>query len=204
MGGRILVDIASYLPKGIILGSVSLSGSPYNSEAFFPAIRPAMISFTSKLTSSTDLTMHHNCMLANNRLLFTRDIDAGPGFLDDTIKKSEEGSDFADENPDVGYVTRVGIAGMTSLMSPSDRVLATSREQDNTKVFEWAAEGLPLLVVHGTRDAFFDGEKMVEVVKEVFKDLEVVMIPNGSHAPFVEFPEAVVEPILRFSDRLSK
>ena len=92
---------------------------------------------------------------------------------------------------------------MTSLLSLTDRTLVTSRTQDNTKLIEWAKDGLPLLVVHGTHDAFFDGEKMVEVVRPVFKDIEVAMIEKGSHTPFVEFPDAVMGPILKFSDRLS-
>lgn len=43
----------------------------------------------------------------------------------------------------------------------------------------------------------------VEIVKIVFKDLEITvkMIDKGNHTPFVEFPGTVMQSIMRFSDQ---
>jgi pimeloyl-ACP methyl ester carboxylesterase len=202
MGGRILADIATYLPENTILGAAIISGAPYHSPDFFPAINPAMTSFTSQWFKAPDATLAHYCMLAAIRLLFHHDTNLGPGFLDDTAKKAAEGDDFIHENPKVSYLTRMGILGMAYSMSPEDQKRVVTRVQDNTKLFELAKAGFPLLAVHGTQDAYFDGGKMVEIVRPLFTNMEVVMLDGACHTPFVEDPFVVMDPILKFCDRL--
>ncbi|EJD03372.1 alpha/beta-hydrolase [Fomitiporia mediterranea MF3/22] len=204
MGGRIMADIASYLPPNTFLGVVCLAGSPYSNEQMRDTSTAAMKSLVQGLLTNTDVLAEQQAVVAANRLLFLRDPNPSSDFLRKTAEAIANGADFHEENPDVSYATRCALVGMAMYMSPKDRFLAVSRQQDNTKIIELGRSGFPLLVIYGTHDAYISGEKMVDIVRPVFVNMKVKVIEGASHAPFLEKPNEVMKDILDFARDLTK
>lgn len=203
MGGNILADIAANLPSDAISGAVCIAGTPYAMEGEGLYIA-AMSSTLPGLLSSDNVLASNQAALVANRLLFFRDPNPPEDFLEDTIKANAEGADFCDENPAISWETRCACIGMASLISPTERMLIASRPRDNTRVLELARGGFPLLVIYGTHDGYLSGEKVAEILRPDFVNLEVKVVEGGSHAPFLERPEDIMETIFKFGKRVAK
>ncbi|KAL5528092.1 hypothetical protein ACEPAF_7228 [Sanghuangporus sanghuang] len=68
-------------------------------------------------------------------------------------------------------------------MLPQDRAFYWLRQQDNARVFELLKGGFPILLVHGTHDAYVSSEKLVETLRPEIANLKVKIIEGASHAP---------------------
>lgn len=73
------------------------------------------------------------------------------------------------------------------------------RKQDKEKLFEAGRSGLRLLCIHGEKDLQrVSGMAVVDIVREHFKNVEVVEIANSGHAFFYERPEETNRALLAF------
>lgn len=174
----VVTDICSYLPPDAIAGAVYLAALPY--------IGPIM----GKVGTSTIMGFL-------------------PGLIcEDSVPTSVKTIlDFADSlfiDPSaVSWETKALWIGMAACQTPNDRKLILTRPQDPTKLFERAAEGLPLLIVNGSSDNQVRGDVLVEEIKPRFKNVDVVTIEkNGSHAMLFENEKEVMSSIIAFAKRV--
>ncbi|KAH8113551.1 alpha/beta-hydrolase [Phellopilus nigrolimitatus] len=176
MGSTVLADIASYLPANTIVGAVYLSALPYIGSVMGRVATPTMSNIIRGLTCDESVS---------------RVVDAA-------IKLTE--NCFTD-SATVAWETRCLWLGMTSCQTPAHRVFLLTRLQNPDKLMELGAQGLPLLILHGTDDNIVNGEVVVEEMKPHFRDLEVVMV-KGSHVLFYENTEEVMDRITSFMLRV--
>jgi pimeloyl-ACP methyl ester carboxylesterase len=71
-------------------------------------------------------------------------------------------------------------------MPPRPGHLALTRKQDPTALNEAGKSGLPLLIIHGTRDLIFDGDALIANMASRFTDCETVLLDGVGHMPFYE------------------
>ncbi|KAI5117109.1 hypothetical protein M0805_008228 [Coniferiporia weirii] len=201
MGGTVITDVTAHLPPDTLSGCVTLAGSPFKGPAMQNATTASFSSVMQK--AGSDITSMYIVNLAANRLLFLRDGNPSPNFIEETIQANNAGDNFWDENPDVPWETRCRFMGMGAFMPPSLLVRSSMREQDTTKLFELAKQGFPLLFVYGTHDAYMSGEKILEtMVRPIFTNLEEKVIENGGHVPFLDRPQEVMDAISKFVKRV--
>jgi len=92
--------------------------------------------------------------------------------------------------------------GSAMMQSPEVCKAVLARVQDPEKLFQAASDGLPLLVINGTRDTHSKGDILVETLKPYFKDLEVCSIKNGSHAMFYDNRKEFIQAVASFANRV--
>ena len=64
------------------------------------------------------------------------------------------------------------------------------------------SDGFPMLEIMGSNDAFLQCDKLVESLKPIARNLEVHVVKDGSHTPFVDAPDEVMSVILRFAKKV--
>lgn len=90
--------------------------------------------------------------------------------------------------------------GAALAATPADLAIMMSRPQDLEPMLQLARSGtLPFLMLQGNRDALIDAEKVVPVVKAMWKDAEVVVLDGMGRAPFYENTEEVMKRIGDFT-----
>lgn len=201
MGGAIARDIAAHLPPGSMHGVVYI-GTPPTWRSQRPLVlRPALLPF---MTLSLEDAAALDFAVAFNRLCVSRDTDATTSFYEDTIKLNEDGADFVPENPAATYVIRSALIGMTATMKPIYRRCASAQHTsgDESKLLQRFSGGIPVLLIVGSRDAFFDCNKLVDAYKPAVKNLEVHIVEGASHATFIDAPDEVMSTISKFSRKV--
>jgi len=93
--------------------------------------------------------------------------------------------------------------GQSLLRPPTIIQLIISRFQDTSHLFKAGRQGLPMLILSGTADKQVSGDALVEEMRPHFKNLEVQMVKDGSHALSYEHEEEVVTALLRFTERVT-
>ena len=76
------------------------------------------------------------------------------------------------------------------------------RVQDPSSLFEAGKSGLPLLVVAGAEDKIVNGSVAATLLRPHFKDLELHVVQDGSHALFYDNQDEVVAILLKFIGRV--
>ncbi|KAF4615945.1 hypothetical protein D9613_011382 [Agrocybe pediades] len=94
--------------------------------------------------------------------------------------------------------------GSTMMQNPDVCKAVLTRVQDPQKFLEAAADGLPLLVVNGTRDTHSKGEVLVKKLEPLFKDLEVCTIQGGSHSMFYDNKVEFIQAVTSFANRVAR
>ncbi|KAJ7598565.1 alpha/beta-hydrolase [Mycena floridula] len=80
--------------------------------------------------------------------------------------------------------------------------LLASRDQDPSSLFDAGRNGLPLLVVYGSQDAFIDGKKVADDLEQYFSRMLVREVRDGSHALFYENQDEFIQSLKAFMDTL--
>jgi len=88
-------------------------------------------------------------------------------------------------------------------MSPTIFALILERNQSTDALAAAGKNGLPILVLHGTKDRTIIGPEVERLVREWFIDVEAHYIEGGSHSVFWEHESVFVESVVKFSQRVS-
>lgn len=142
------MNIAQHLrPKYDLAGIVYLDALPYV-DAILPAIAsPAVISVLPSLVSNDIAPQTY--------------LDAKTAFV---------AGCFATQVP---YRLHALWLGISMSCGPDTARRIFSRPQDPTRLFEWAQEGLPLLLLHGRDDATVLCDKLVQEITPKWKRMTV-------------------------------
>lgn len=199
LGGTVLTDIATFLPKETLLGAVFLASAP------------ASVLFVSNTAATNSLREHmfdpartesYELLLTLGRLMFIRNAEPGEHVLEETIKANEQGTDFVDENSDVSSETRLAFLGMALTQSPTQRLSTILRPQEHEKVLQLLQEGFPVAELYGTADGYVSGDIIIGGLKQIAKNLEIQAIEGACHALFIDKPDEVMNAIFGFTRRL--
>ncbi|KAF5337055.1 hypothetical protein D9611_003055 [Ephemerocybe angulata] len=178
MGGAIVADIFAHLPAGTIAGVVYINGIPSMGPIALEAGSPESAAFLADLLSLDNTTAS---------------TAARATFVDACFSRPE----------DLSAEFKWSWMGMTLMQSPAVAVLTVTREQDPSNLFKAAATEFPALYIVGSADKIMLGELKVEpILKKSFKNLEVHRIAGGSHAPFIDSKEEVVDQLVRFGRKI--
>ncbi|OCB89738.1 alpha/beta-hydrolase [Sanghuangporus baumii] len=178
LGSTVCADIAAHLPDTTLAGIVYLAGVPYVGDIVPKICSPEIIGMRPKLFDETSVTTFVTTIKENIDSLFL-----------DTTK--------------IPWDLKCFWIGMAASQRPTHRKLSLSRSQDPTRLFELAAQGLPLLILGGKYDRQVNQENLIEELRPRFKDMEMCIIEKGgSHAVFYENPGEVMERIIVFARRV--
>lgn len=103
------------------------------------------------------------------------------------------------------FCTWIGTA-LNPPVTGAQRRWAVTNPQDSAPLLALGASGqLPLLVLHGARDAIIFANPVVEELRPHFKSMDVRMVEEGgSHAFFHENPEETMAYLLEFAEKVFK
>ncbi|KAH8114077.1 alpha/beta-hydrolase [Phellopilus nigrolimitatus] len=169
----VIADIAAHLPASTLSGAVYLSALPYIGPIMQRVGTPLILGMLPGLLNKEDTTVY---------------VKTAHAFADSLFLKPSA----------VPWETRCLWLGMTACQLPTHRSFALSRPQDPTKLHELGRNGFPLLVLNGTKDSQVDGDAVVEEMKPYFKEMEVYVVEDGSHASFYESEQEVMGKIMEF------
>lgn len=126
----------------------------------------------------------------------------------DVVLFSNTATEFADslfvKPEDIPWETKCLWIGMAAYQTPQHRNFILSRPQNPDKFFALGQQGLPLLIINGTKDGQVFGHVVVEEMKPHFKNMEVCMIEEGGgHAVHYENEKEVMDSITAFTRKVS-
>lgn len=134
---------------------------------------------------------------------YIREVEAGSFRNDDVGLFAATKTTFLDSlfsHPEqVSYGLKCLWLGSSLAATPADMALGFSRLQDHEPLFKMAREGtLPLLLLQGGVDKHIAARKIVQEIKALWKDAEVVVFEGLRHTVFYEDVDGVMERVQRF------
>jgi len=177
-GCTVATDVCAHLPPNTLGGLVYLAALPYVGAIMERVGTPIVLGLLPGLMNTTDVALNGRTKVAFMNSLFTH-----PERIDFDVKTSW--------------------IGQAVLQPPDVASIILSRSQDPQKLHEAGQKGLPMLVLNGTADKQVMGDVVVKEMSPYFKDLDVVMVDEGSHALFYEYQDEVVGALLKFVDRVA-
>ncbi|VDC05095.1 unnamed protein product [Peniophora sp. CBMAI 1063] len=177
LGATVVADIAKHLPRDTLSGVVYLIGLPYIGKIMQEVGTPAVLSMAGLLGTNDDVTKY-----VQNKFDFANSVFTNPDSIPYEIKTYWLGISMA-QNPIV-----------------AQRVL--SRPQDENALFAWGQEGLPLLILAGSKDKQMDGPELINKMKPHFTNCTARIFDGLGHALFYEDPDAVYSTIFDFTRKV--
>ncbi|PBK82441.1 alpha/beta-hydrolase [Armillaria gallica] len=177
LGGIIVCDIATHLPKNTLAGVVYLAALLFIGPIMDRVVSPLVLGLLPSLFRTDDVNLHAKTTIE---------------FVD---------SLFADPKT-VPFSFRTSWYGMTLLQPPKVCKNVVSRPQDPEKLYELAREGLLLLALSGTADEQVYGAVVVEEMRPYYKNMDVHTVEGGSHALFYDNEAEVVDSISTFASKV--
>ncbi|KZT00889.1 alpha/beta-hydrolase [Laetiporus sulphureus 93-53] len=175
-GGTVAVDVVAHLPPGTLSGVVLLAAIPHCTTSSVLAISKIIVEFGPGLTTTSDVALSRS---------------TGKELVDTCFNDAAA----------IPFDLITSWYGMATLTPPSVMSFLPGREHDTTKYFEEGKNGLPLLLLYGSKDKHVHGEVLAKEVGDHFKNLKVHVVEGGSHAAFYENQEEVVTELLSFMKR---
>lgn len=174
----VVTDIVAHLPPRTLSGAVWIAPLPYLGD-ILPRI---LTEYIRELTPSTLRNDDVGLFAATKAI-----------FLDSLFSRPDQ----------VSYELKSLWTGASVATTPADMILSCSRTQDPEALLRVAREGaVPLLLLQGSADRHLDANKLVQEVKPLWKDAEVVVFEGLGHALFYENVDGVMERLRNFVARV--
>ena len=175
----VLADVAAHMDPLPISGVIYLAALPYvDAEMVAQIATPRVLGYLDALSKTDDALV-----VGRAKVDFTESL-----FL----------------NPEkVPYNEKVSWLGQSMLQPVNVFLHILSRPQDPAKLYELGQKGLPLLLMNGALDNQVQGDRVAEVMRPHFKDMEIKTFVNGSHASFYDCQDEFVESLLGFVSRIA-
>jgi pimeloyl-ACP methyl ester carboxylesterase len=185
----VIADIASYLPPDTLAGVAYLAPCPFIGDIMLSMGTPFILSLLNTLATSDDA------------LTQERSLDA---FADACFKDPAA----------IDWRLRTSWRGMASFCGREQRRFVTTRAQDPTALFSLVSgksvhpatretvPALPTMVIIGKDDSQIFADKLETAMRQHFRDLDFVVLPNRGHSIHVECEDDVMERVLAFGRRV--
>ncbi|KAJ7443858.1 alpha/beta-hydrolase [Mycena latifolia] len=176
MGAAVATDVVTHLPPETLSGVVYLSGVPATSIVGEMAAPPLVAVLPGLVSNESVLAYQAAAVVFNDRL-------------------------FA--NPEtVPYAVRCLHRGHS--LTPEIMGLSLARPMDIESLWRAGQEGLPLIVVQGTRDGHREGsvKSIDEIMRPHFKNYEIIWLEGRGHALHYECPNEIVDILIKFTKKV--
>ncbi|KAJ7746289.1 alpha/beta-hydrolase [Mycena metata] len=176
MGAAVATDVVTHLPPDTLSGIIYLSGVPATSIVGEMAA-PPLVAVLPGLISNESVSAYQAATTVFTDRLFAHP-DAVP---------------FA-----------VRALHMGHSLTPEIMGFSLNRQMDIESLWKAGQEGLPLLVVQGTKDGHREGsaKSVDEIMRPHFKNYEIVWLEGRGHALHFECPDEIVKLMISFTKKV--
>ncbi|OCB92236.1 alpha/beta-hydrolase [Sanghuangporus baumii] len=175
LGATVTADIAAHLPQDTLAGIVYMAPCPY--IGLMPSIgTPFILNLLYDITSADDATSADDNMQIFFNSCFTD----------------------AEKTP---WETRALWQGMSTFQRPRHRRFVVSRTQDPTRLLQLGTEGLPVLVLIGTKDPQIRTESLRTEMKKSFSNVDFYALEGAGHSIHYENKNEVMKRIMLFAKK---
>ncbi|EJD03465.1 alpha/beta-hydrolase [Fomitiporia mediterranea MF3/22] len=177
LGATVVADIAAHLPADTLAGVVYISPCPYTGSIMQAIGTPFILNLLTDITGSDDA----NSVDDNMQVFFN--------------------SCFNDPES-IPWETRALWQGMSTFQRPRHRRFALTRPQDPTGLKKLGAQGLPVLVMIGTRDTQIILSNLETEVRNMFSNVDFCVLEGAGHSPHFENTDEVMGRISGFTRKV--
>ncbi|KAJ7760664.1 alpha/beta-hydrolase [Mycena maculata] len=176
MGAAVATDVVTHLPPETLSGVIYLAGVPATSITGDMAA-PALSAALPKLLSNDNVPAYQA---------------AAEVFAIDQLFANSDTVPYAVKCLHIGHSLTPEIMG-----------LSLNRPMDVDSLWKAGQEGLPLLLVQGTRDGHREGSAkgIEEIMKPHFKNYQMIWLEGRGHALHYECPDEIVEILINFTKK---
>ncbi|KAJ7671530.1 alpha/beta-hydrolase [Mycena polygramma] len=176
MGAAVATDVVTHLPPDTLSGVIYLAGVPATSLVGEMAAPPLAAALPG-LLSNESVSAYQAAAEE-----FTERVFAHPDAVSYAVKCMHKGHS----------------------LTPEIWGFSLSRPMQVENLWKAGQDGLPLLLVQGTKDGHREGgvKSVEEIMKPHFKNYEMIWLEGRGHALHAECPSEIVDILLKFTKRV--
>lgn len=178
MGAAVATDVVTHLPPDTLSGVVYLAGVPDTSVVGEMAAPPLIAALPGLISNESVSAYQAAAEEFNNRIF------AHPGAVSYAVKCMHMGHS----------------------LTPEIMGFSLTRPMSIDKLWKAGEDGLPLLIVQGTKDGHREGgaKSVDEVMRPHFKNYEIIWLEGRGHALHSECPSEVIDILISFTKKVGE